>query len=109
MNRVFLASLAIALTSPGVLANEAQTLQIQPTQPPANDFFKPVSDMIDGLQKQGISIADPSDPMALRYRVGAPCSGCSVYLGTGVANPRTARDNNLGVNLGVGFTLPLSR
>lgn len=109
MNRFFLASLAIALTSPGVLANEVPTLQIQPTEPPANDFFKPVNDLVNGLQKQGISIADPSDPMALRYRVTAPCNGCSVYLGTGVANPRTARDNNMGVNLGVGFTLPLSR
>jgi hypothetical protein len=32
--------------------------------------------------------------MAVRYRVNTPCPGCSVYLGTGVANPRTQTNNN---------------
>ncbi|MFM7713027.1 MAG: hypothetical protein ACKO7A_09960 [Microcystis sp.] len=47
--------------------------------------------------------------MAVRYRVNSPCRGCAVYLGTGVANPRTQTNNNgMGINFGLGFTMPFS-
>jgi hypothetical protein len=65
--------------------------------------------LIKDLNHQGVTITDPNDPMAVRYRVNSPCRGCSVYLGTGVANPRTQTNNNgMGINFGLGFTMPFS-
>jgi len=93
-------SVLLIIASEIVLASQEQTLELQPSQPPSADFFKPV---------QGVTITDPNDPMAVRYRVNSPCPGCSVYLGTGVANPRTQTNNNgMGINFGLGFTMPFS-
>jgi len=105
------------LTTSVVLASQEQTLELQPSQPPSADFFKPVTNLIKDLNHQGVTITDPNDPMAVRYRVNSPCPGCSVYLGTGVAiylgtgvaNPRTQTNNNgMGINFGLGFTMPFS-
>ena len=82
-------SLLLVIASEIVLASQEQTLELQPSQPPSADFFKPVTNLIKDLNNQGVTITDPNDPMAVRYRVNSPCPGCSVYLGTGVANPRT--------------------
>ena len=82
-------SLLLIIASEIVLASQEQTLELQPSQPPSADFFKPVTNLIKDLNHQGVTITDPNDPMAVRYRVNSPCRGCSVYLGTGVANPRT--------------------
>lgn len=102
-------SLLLLLASEITLASEEQTLQLQPTQPPSSDFFKPVTNLIKDLNNQGVTITDPNDPMAVRYQVNSPCRGCSVYLGTGVANPRTQTNNNgMGINFGLGFTMPIS-
>jgi hypothetical protein len=92
-----------------VLASQEKTLELPPSQPPSADFFKPVTNLIKDLNHQGVTITDPNDPMAVRYRVNSPCRGCAVYLGTGVANPRTQTNNNgMGINFGLGFTMPFS-
>jgi hypothetical protein len=102
-------SLLLIIASELTLASEEQTLQLQPTQPPSADFFKPVTNLINDLKQQGVTVTDPNDPMAVRYQVNSPCRGCSVYLGTGVANPRTQTNNNgMGINFGLGFTMPVS-
>ncbi len=102
-------SLLLVIASEIVLASQEQTLELQPSQPPSSDFFKPVTNLIKDLNHQGVTITDPNDPMAVRYRVNSPCRGCAVYLGTGVANPRTQTNNNgMGINFGLGFTMPFS-
>ena len=95
-------SLLLVIASEIVLASQEQTLELQPSQPPSADLIK-------DLNPQGVTITDPNDPMAVRYRVNTPCRGCAVYLGTGVANPRTQTNNNgMGINFGLGFTMPFS-
>jgi hypothetical protein len=108
ISATLIGTLSIALISPLVSANTEQTLQLQPTQPPTEDFFQPVHNLLNDLKNQGITVTDPADPLSLRYRITNPCNGCSVYLGTGVANPQKDVSNGMGVNLGLGFTLPIS-
>jgi hypothetical protein len=61
-------SLLLIITSEIVLASQEQSLELQPSQPPSADFFKPVTNLIKDLNHQGVTITDPNDPMAVRYR-----------------------------------------
>jgi len=65
-------SVLLVIASEIVLASQEQTLELQPSQLPSADFFKPVTNLIKDLNHQGVTITDPNDPMAVRYRVNTP-------------------------------------
>ncbi|MBR8831775.1 MAG: hypothetical protein N5P05_002362 [Chroococcopsis gigantea SAG 12.99] len=104
-------ALTAVLISPAFIkAQTAKDLTIEHDQPPqSEDFFQPVNNLLIDLQKQGVSIGDLSERMSLKYQVSKPCQSCSVYLGTGVTNGEKDLNNGMGVNLGVGFSMPLSK
>ncbi len=100
----------ILITPVSLKAQSAKDLVIdnnRATQ--SNSFFQPVSNLITDLQKQGLTIGDPSERLSVKYQVSKPCTSCSLYVGTGVSNGEKDINNGMGVNLGVGFSMPLSK
>jgi hypothetical protein len=53
-------SLLLIIASEIVLASQEQTVELPPSQPPATDFFQPVTNLIKDLNHQGVTITNPN-------------------------------------------------